>query len=235
MSPVRTFLLLGSGEFDPWSAEAERAALALARSGDGSVAILPTASSAEGDAVFDRWANKGLEHYAELGIDAKVVPLRLRDDATRQEFVAQLDGASMVFFSGGRPGHLARTIKDTPFLTALLSALDQGVVFAGCSAGAMVAGHAAGDRGRLDPFGSGLGLVQGTVFGVHWDAIPRWALGAKAFMRSRAPRDTTFVGIDEDTAILGDGTRWQVFGAGGAHVATGKARVTYRAPVTFTT
>jgi len=40
----RTFLLMGSGEFEPWSFELERAALRRA-DGDGSVAILPTASA----------------------------------------------------------------------------------------------------------------------------------------------------------------------------------------------
>ena len=39
-----------------------------APSGDGSVAILPTASATEGDDVFDRWGAMGLDHYAEAGI-----------------------------------------------------------------------------------------------------------------------------------------------------------------------
>ena len=43
----------------------ERHALAAALEGrQSSVAILPTASAPEGEAVFDRWANMGLEHYA---------------------------------------------------------------------------------------------------------------------------------------------------------------------------
>jgi len=53
MSQNRWFLLLGSGEFEPWSEEAERAAVLEAAP---TVAILPTASAPEGDAVFDRWA-----------------------------------------------------------------------------------------------------------------------------------------------------------------------------------
>ena len=47
------FLLLGSGEFEPWAADAERFALSGA-TGDGSVAVLATASGREGDSVFER-------------------------------------------------------------------------------------------------------------------------------------------------------------------------------------
>ena len=53
------FLLLGSGEFEPWAAEAERFALSGA-AGDGSVAVLATASGREGDSVFERWIGMGL-------------------------------------------------------------------------------------------------------------------------------------------------------------------------------
>src|SRR5262245_63445341 len=60
---ARTFLLLGSGEFEPWTHDVESRVLAEA-SGDGSVVILPTASAPDGDAVFDRWAKMGLDHYA---------------------------------------------------------------------------------------------------------------------------------------------------------------------------
>jgi hypothetical protein len=73
VSHPRTFLMIGSGEFEPWSEEVERAAL---EGRDGRVAIVPTASASEGDAVFDRWGRMGLDHYAAMGIEASVVPSR---------------------------------------------------------------------------------------------------------------------------------------------------------------
>ncbi|MEX2420492.1 MAG: hypothetical protein WD670_01605, partial [Actinomycetota bacterium] len=66
----RTFLLMGSGEFEPWSEEVERAAL---EGRAGHVAVLPTASSAEGDEVFERWGRMGLAHFGSMGIDARLV------------------------------------------------------------------------------------------------------------------------------------------------------------------
>jgi len=231
------FLLLGSGEFEPWSEQVERAALALAAdagAGDGSVAIVPTASSTEGE-VFDDWGRKGVAHFASLGIPARVINLRTRQDATRPELIAQLDGASMVFFSGGRPGHLSRVLVGSPFLAALLERLGSGVVYAGCSAGAIVVGARPLKARRLDPFGAGLGLVTGVVFGVHWDAIPRWMMGVKPLLRSRAPRSAWLCGIDEDTAILGDGAMWKVFGASAVHVSKGPVRESFAAPQAFST
>jgi hypothetical protein len=85
---TRNFLLLGSGEFQRWSSEVERRALAKA-TGDGSVLILPTASASEGDEVFARWGRMGLDHYEELGIPAHLIPLKTRRDAFRDDRVRQ--------------------------------------------------------------------------------------------------------------------------------------------------
>ena len=101
---ARTFLLMGSGEFEPWSNEIEAAAL---DGRTGPVAVLPTASSTEGEDVFGRWGRMALEHYATAGIDARLVPVKTREDAELEEHARALQGISMVFFSGGKPQHLA--------------------------------------------------------------------------------------------------------------------------------
>src|SRR5437899_2169159 len=133
---TRTFLLLGSGEFEPWTHDVEARVLADA-TGDGSVVILPTASAKEGDAVFDRWGRMGLDHYAEVDLPAEVLPVKRREDAFREKLAERVEGASFVYFSGGKPQHLADVLRDTPLLDAILRAMDRGAVWAGCSAGAM--------------------------------------------------------------------------------------------------
>lgn len=70
--------MMGSGEFEPWSEEVERAAL---DGRSGPVAVVPTASASEGDRVFDRWAQMGLDHYASMGVEARVIPIKNREDA----------------------------------------------------------------------------------------------------------------------------------------------------------
>lgn len=230
----RTFLMLGSGEFEAWSEEAERRALA-GSVGDGSVLVVPTASSAEGEAVFDRWARMGLEHYASLGIGAEILPVRTRDDAHRDDFVTPVGRASMLFFSGGKPRHLASVMEGTPVWDAVLAALDRGAVYAGCSAGAMVASQSrAGRDGRGAGWAFGLGLVPNVSFGVHWDRV-RFIPGLRPFVMTRIPDGSWFVGIDERTAILGDGARWRVFGRGSVTVRHAKATDTHRAGETFET
>jgi cyanophycinase len=229
---ARTFLLLGSGEFEPWTHEVESTVLRDA-TGDGSVVILPTASAPDGAAVFDRWARMGLGHYAEAGVTAEVIPVKTRDDAECAAWVERAELASMIYFSGGKPQHLAGVLRDSPLLAAILRAMDRGAVWAGCSAGAMVASRAKqGSRGSSYLFG--LGLVPHVSFGVHWDRAAKIP-GLAWWMTSRVPDDTWFVGIDERTAIVGDGETWEVFGLKGVEVRGPEGRVRYRTGDRFRT
>ena len=214
---ARTFLLMGSGEFEPWSNEIDAAAL---DGRTGPVAVLPTASSTEGEEVFGRWGRMALEHYATAGIDARLVPVKTREDADREDLARALEGAAMVFFSGGKPKHLAATIQGTRLWDALEDALDDGAVFAGCSAGALIASQSREqrrERGVRTGWVFGLGLVPHVSFGVHWDKV-KVIPGLRSMVMSRIPSGSWFVGIDEYTAILGDGHRWRVFGLGSVMV-----------------
>ena len=82
---------MGSGEFLPWSAEAERFALGPAATG-GPVALLSIASAPEGDRVFDSWGTMGLAHFESLGLKARRVGLKTRDDASRADLMKALNG-----------------------------------------------------------------------------------------------------------------------------------------------
>ena len=230
----RRFLLLGSGEFEPWSEEPERAAL------DGAeprVAILPTASAPEGDAVFERWARMGLEHYAAMGWPAQVLAVKTREDAEREDVAAALESVTLVSFSGGNPKFLGSTLEGSMLWRALEVALDRGAVYAGCSAGAMVASQSkaqARERKVGTSWTFGLGLVPHVSFGVHWDRMAKIP-GMRWWVTSRIPASSWFVGIDERTAIFGDGERWTVFGRGGALVLHEGERRILRAGESFET
>jgi cyanophycinase len=230
----RTFLLMGSGEFEPWSNEIEAAALDVR---PGPVAVLPTASSAEGDDVFGRWGRMGLEHYAAAEIDARLVPVKTREDADREDLARELEGAAMVFFSGGKPQHLAETIHGTRLWDALLAALDGGTVYAGCSAGALIASQSREqrrERGVRTGWVYGLGLVPHVSFGVHWDKV-KVIPGLRSVVMSRIPPGSWFVGLDERTAILGDGRRWRVYGVGEVTVRHAGGTEIHEAGATFET
>jgi cyanophycinase len=225
MTEERCFALLGSGEFEPWSEEVDRYVLERARSGDGSVLILPTASAPEGDDVFVGWAQKGLDHFAGVGFKADVLPLKTRNDAMDARFVQALDVPSIVYLSGGNPAYLARTFSDTPFWTALLDGVDRGLAYIGCSAGVAFLGELAPDSAAAqqiadlkpwpaDIWVEGMRVFPKTVFGPHWNMLDVYIPGLQAYMHDSVPDDCWLVGIDENTAMAGDGSDWQVFGLG---------------------
>ncbi|HJR98217.1 MAG TPA: Type 1 glutamine amidotransferase-like domain-containing protein [Actinomycetota bacterium] len=217
---MTSWALLGSGEFDPWSEVADRFLLETS-TGDGRVVILPTASSLEGDDVFDGWGARGLEHFAALGVPAEVLPVRSREDAGRADLAERLDGASIVYLSGGNPSHLADVLRDTVVWAAVVSGLARGMGYAGCSAGVACLTETTfdSDSDDLDSiFKPGLGLVRRTLFGPHWDIVDTWVPGASGSIVSSVAPGDVFVGIDEETAMLGDGRGWQVSGRGSVHV-----------------
>lgn len=230
MSPA--WALLGSGEFDPWSEDVDRRLLARPGVAPGRVLILPTASAGEGPEVFDMWAGKGLDHYGRLGIEAEVLRLKTREDAHRPEMAEALLGASMVFFSGGNPAYLASVLVDTPFWTSVRAAMDRGLAYAGCSAGVACLGEIApdSDRREFDEgfWRPGLGVFPGTWFGPHWDALDGFAPGLTDFIVSSVPEGTRLIGIDENTAMVGDGHAWSVIGVGGVHRLEGGAWTHHR-------
>jgi cyanophycinase len=212
------FGLLGSGEFEAWTEPVDRWLLEQA-TGDGSVLILPAASAPEGQEVFERWASMGLEHYDELGIPADVVPLMTPADAERDDLIRMLEPASMVFFSGGNPAYLAGVLLGSTFWQALLSKMERGMAYAGCSGGVACLGQAAIDStirdfASPDLWKPGLELFPKTYFGPHWDALDRYVPGLQAMFVSAVPSGSVLMGIDERTAVVGDGVEWSVMGAG---------------------
>jgi cyanophycinase len=156
--------------------------------------------------------------------------VRTLSDALDPSIGRRLDDASMVFFSGGSPKYLAQTLRGTPTWDGVLRLLDRGGVFAGCSAGAMIAGAG----GMRFPFGSGLGLLPTTAVGVHWDALSAWWI---RWLRDLAPRrlppTVRFVGVAEHTALASNGDSWTVFGTGVVDMRRGRERRAFTAGQQF--
>jgi cyanophycinase len=212
--------LWGSGEFEDWSEQPERWLLERARAG-GSVLVLPTASAPDGDEVFDRWARMGVAHYEAMGVEAKVLAVKTREDADLPEHVKELEGASMVYFSGGNPAYLARTLQASALWLSLLEQMEQGLAYAGCSAGIAALGEITGDPTAFDPdarWQRGLCLFPDLSFGPHWDALDVFVPGLKQTIVERVPRGARLLAIDEHTAVVGDGIEWRVMGSSSAHL-----------------
>jgi cyanophycinase len=194
------------------------------------VAILPTASYPDGEAVFERWAAMGVEHFTNLGAEVEPVLVRDRRDADDPAAAQALGEADLIYLSGGKPAHLMRTLDGSTVGRAIDAAHHRGAVLAGCSAGAMVlAGHAFDFRVRLFPWllrwRQGMGVVPGASVVPHYDAWPEPICALIAF---QAPRGSVVLGIDEGTAAVGRDGAWQVHGPSRVTVWRGRRRDRYR-------
>jgi len=222
--------LVGAGEFLPAMAEFDRGLLDATGRSRPRVVILPTASYADGEDVFDRWATLGLQHFRALGAEVEPVLVRDRTDAADAAMVQAVGEADLVYLSGGKPAYLLETLGGTPVGAAIRDAHLRGAVLAGCSAGAMVlAGRTFDFRRRLLPWPLrwriGLGVVANAAVIPHYDA---WPEPLSALLALQAPRGSVVLGIDEGTAIVGRDGSWQVHGAARVTVWRGRHRERYR-------
>ncbi len=197
--------LVGSGEFLPAMEQIDRD---LLEGRPQRAVFLPTAAGEEGEASVRHWLELGTTHYERLGVAPVALEVITRADAERRDLAEQVDGAGLVYLSGGNPGYLASTLRDTPVLTAILTAWRAGAALAGCSAGACALSAVAEDfrfRHRFD--GRGLGIVPGLAVLPHFDRIEHWAPNLVNVSLERLPAGLVLVGIDEETALIcADGT-----------------------------
>lgn len=214
--------LMGSGEFTRSAQPADEWLLECSAKQTGKVLVVPTASAPEGEEVFQNWIRMGTDHYRALGVEPLPVAIRSREDASNKQLVDLVSDAQLVFFSGGNPGHLVRTFRDTPFWNELVVAMNEGVAFGGCSAGAVFIGALAPDVTSSDAddidrlkqiaWLPGLGFLPRFFIGAHWDRLDSYVPGLTTLIRSVHPPETVLVGIDEDTTLCGDGKSWEVVG-----------------------
>jgi cyanophycinase len=214
---MTTIALLGSGEFEPWTVPVDTWCVGNATQRSDKVLVAPTASAPEGESVFRRWADMGIAHYRAMGLSPELLSLRERDDASRPEIVEALEGASLIFFSGGNPGYLAETLLGTPFWEALSARVLRGeIAFGGCSAGVSFLGAKAPyvSEAGVDHWTDGTELLPRGYVMPHFDALDGYAPGLRRLLLTMKPEGSIVVGIDENTAMFGDGEHWTVLGSG---------------------
>jgi cyanophycinase len=180
------------------------------------VLVLPTAAAPDGESVTERWANMGVEHFAQLGVTAEPVMLLNRTDAENAEISSKLADANFIYFSGGKPRYLLETLQGTRSWQAILDVFAAGGIIAGCSAGAMVLGGEVFDFPQIWRTIPALGLVPGIAIIPHFDELPTLMVGTV----TRGKRKSTIVGIDGTTALVGSDHQWIVYGRGSVTIFT---------------
>ena len=202
--------LVGSGEFTPAT---EAVDLELLKGRPQRVVFLPTAAAPEGETTLRYWTDLGTTHYRRLGIPAQPLMVRTREDAFSAALAAEIEGAGLIYLSGGDPAYLAATVTGTAVGDAIREAWTKGTAVAGCSAGAVALMERVPDvRAAGRPFVEGLGLVTGMMLLPHFDQLEKWVPGVTEWALQALPAGTELLGVEEDTALVGGPREWRVLG-----------------------
>lgn len=198
--------LVGSGEYLPVMHDVE----AWLLEGQPPVYVqLATAAAPEGQRSLDRWHSLGRDAADRLGVRQVIVDVRTPRDANDPAMASLISGAGLIYLSGGNPGYLARTLAGSRVWRAIRQAWRDGASLAGCSAGAMALGGYVPDFRHPRSGGApGLGILPDVRVLPHFDRFTKWVpdFALRPLVREdRAMEHSPVViGIDEDTALLGE-------------------------------
>ena len=192
---------MGAGEYLPVMLEVERGLIA----GRAPKYVqIPTAAAPEGAKSLDRWGALGRAQADRLGVESVPVVARDRSEADDPALAALVEGAGLIYLSGGNPGFLADTLHGSALWAAIDAAWHASAALAGCSAGAMaLAGWVPDIRHPSRAGTRGLGAAPNLRVIPHFDRF----VGRMPDLLTRpflhGPEGTTVIGIDEDTALVG--------------------------------
>ena len=213
--------LVGSGEYLPAMQEFESSLLQLG--GSKKYVQLATAAGRESEDRLGYWRRIGEEQALRIGAEPQFVPVFNREDAMRPDLAQMIDGAGLIYLSGGDPHYLAQTLLGTVVWDAILQNWRSGASLAGCSAGAMAFGPDIPNFRKMKEEGSvGLGLLPNIRTIPHYNKFFKWIPASAAQMFLKAPEGVTIAGIDELTAIFSDDLQtWTVYGQSSLHFLNG--------------
>ncbi|MBY3321623.1 cyanophycinase [Rhizobium laguerreae] len=182
--------------------------------------VLATVASHEPEGYLEKYQSS----FGELGVSTVTeLYIEERDQATSEEKLATLRDVSAVFFSGGDQLRITSLIGDTPIYEHVHEIFANGGVIAGTSAGASVMSDTMLVRGsnassfRIGDLSMapGLGLLPNVIIDQHF--AERGRIGRLIGAVSQNPR-VLGIGIDEDTAIVVRGHRFDVIGTGAVYL-----------------
>lgn len=184
--------------------------------------VVVTAASSEPDELWREYR----KIFHDLGVDdVRHLHADSRGEALDERVHGKLDGATVVFFTGGDQLKLTSQLGDTPVYQKTRAIYEAGGCVAGTSAGAsvvcetmMVAGESqssphVSDTLRMAP---GFGFISGVIIDQHF--AERGRIGRLIGAVAQNPR-ILGIGIDENTAMLCEnGHGFTVLGEGGVYV-----------------
>ena len=215
-----SLVIVGGGKIGP---EIAQRFVALAGGPDANYVVIPTAgedNQMDPAAIQKRFTERfGVQH---------VTVLHTRDRATAElpSFAEPLRAASAVWFEGGRQWRLVDSYLNTVTEREILAVLDRGGVVGGSSAGATIQGSYL-VRGAVE--GNSIMMAKGHEQG--FALLKNSAIDQHLNTRHRendlvpvieAHPDVLGIGLDESTAIVVHGNRFQVIGESRVAIYDGK-------------
>jgi cyanophycinase len=212
VGPRSGTLVIDGGGSNP---AAVRAFVALAGGPDAEVVFIPTATESEPDAQALERGKKAFERAFGL---SRVTVLHTRDRAVAdtEAFATPLRTARGVWFGGGRQWRLVDSYMGTRTQREIEGVLARGGVVGGTSAGAtiqgsyLVRGAREGNHVMMAKgYEEGFGYLRGAAIDQH--LIVRGRQDDLVEVVKARP-DLLGIGLDEPTAIVVKGDRFQVVG-----------------------
>jgi cyanophycinase len=197
----------------------------VARHAGSGKLVVVTVATEEPQETFQEYR----QIFTELGVKKiEHLDVRLREEAKSEERVKILEGASVVFFTGGDQLKITSQLGDSAVYQTIEKLYQEGKTIAGTSAGASVMsetmlisgnGEESHKVGKLLGMAPGLGLVRNIVIDQHF--AERGRLGRLLGAISQNPRQLG-IGLDENTAIVvRDQESFEVIGQGAVYVLDG--------------
>ena len=187
----------------------------LAGGPDQPIVIVPTAGEDDEGEAFDQYWS-GLKQWRENGArNLTVLHTRDRKVADTDAFARPIRTARGVFFTGGRQWRLADSYLDTATHRELAALLGRGGVIGGSSAGAsilasfMVRGDTKSNEKMIGDHTVGLGFLKNAAVDQH---LLRRNRQFDMLEVIDAHPQLLGIGLDEDTAIVVQGDRFDVIG-----------------------
>jgi cyanophycinase len=213
-------VIVGGGQLGP---EIVRRFVTLAGGKDADVVVIPTA--AENDPVDTKRVAEGFSRTFGFK-NVTVIHTRDRTEADSEGFVAPLKKAKAVWFNGGRQWRIVDSFLGTRTQREIEAVLERGGVIGGSSAGATIQGSylVRGARDGNDilmakGYEQGFSYLRGVAIDQH--ILPRHRTDDLVQVIGAHP-ELLGLGIDESTAVVVEGDRFEVIGRGVVGVYDGK-------------
>ena len=199
--------LVGGEEFRNGCEEMDLNIMKSSGQNPANVSIIPTAAVTGPEKA----SNDGARHFSGLGGITKRLMVLDNKQANNEEFVKQLKGSGVIYFTGGSPDHLLTSLRGSLLWEQILVERRNGAVIAGSSAGAMVLGQMM-RRPRLGGWIEALSAVPGIATLPHHENSDPDEIYRQ--LEAQVNSGLTILGIDARTGCIGQSGNWRVVGFG---------------------